>query len=280
MNDTSLIKQETKKKMKFFKLALVIAAVACAALSPAKVNAEEDAASAVPEAAGEKFEFQAEISRLMDIIINSLYTSRDIFLRELVSNGADALDKMRFLSLSEPDLLGDAEDLEIRISYDKEANSITIKDTGIGMTRDDLINNLGTVAKSGTAAFVEQMQQEGDMSLIGQFGVGFYSVYLVSDKVQVRSRSYKDGSVNVWESTADSTFSVYEDTEGAALARGTEITMFLKADASEFCDQDALRGLIQRYSQFIQFPIYLHESKVDTIEVPAEDDEDDEDADI
>ena len=233
------------------------------------------------EANEEQFEFQAEVSRLMDIIINSLYTKKEIFLREMISNASDALDKIRFLALGDPTALGETEEerkLEIRISFDKEARTLTVSDTGVGMTKQDMINNLGTVAKSGTSAFMEAMASGGDMSLIGQFGVGFYSVYLVADRVRVVSK-HNDDDQHVWESTADATFTVAADPRGNTMTRGTEITLFLKEDASEFIEQAQLKDLIKRYSEFVTFPIYLRTSTTETVEVPIEDDEA-EDADV
>lgn len=225
----------------------------------------------------EKFEFQAEVSRLMDIIINSLYKQKEIFLRELISNASDALDKIRFLSLSEDGILGEGENkkLEIRISFDKEKRVLTLRDRGVGMTKQDLIQNLGTVARSGTTQFVEAVASGADTNLIGQFGVGFYSAYLVADKIQVVSK-HNDDEQHIWESTADATFSVAEDPRGDTLGRGTEIKLFLKEDASEFLEQSKLEDLVKRYSEFITFPIYLHKSKTETVEVPIDDDDDDE----
>jgi len=224
----------------------------------------------------EKFEFQAEVSRLMDIIINSLYKKKEIFLRELISNGSDALDKIRFQSISDPSILGDAKDLDLRIKFDKDARTLTITDKGIGMTKADLVGNLGTVAKSGTTNFVEAMASGGgDLSLIGQFGVGFYSVYLVADRVQVTSK-HNDDEQYVWSSTADSSFTVAKDPRGNTLGRGSEITLFLKEDASEFLEQDRLKDLVGRYSEFITFPIYLYTSKTESVEVPVEDEEEEE----
>jgi heat shock protein beta len=220
----------------------------------------------------ESFEFQAEVNRLMDIIINSLYKNKDIFLRELISNGSDALDKIRFLAVSDEAALAAKKELEIQIRFDKDARTLTITDSGIGMTKADLISNLGTVAKSGTTNFVEALSGGGgDLSLIGQFGVGFYSVYLVADKVRVASKNNADDQY-IWESTADSSFTVSKDPRGNTLGRGSEITLYLKEDAGEFLDQARLEDLIKRYSEFITFPISLYKSKSESVEVEDEDD--------
>jgi len=200
------------------------------------------------------------------------YQKKEIFLREIISNASDALDKIRFLSLSDDKQLAANKDLEIRISFDKEARTLTIRDTGIGMTKQDLIQNLGTVAKSGTAAFVEQMTSGGDLSLIGQFGVGFYSVYLVADKVEVTTK-HNDDKQYVWESSADGSFTIVEDEDGEPLGRGSEIKLYLKEDATDFVDGPKLEDLIKRYSQFITFPIYLKTNKTETYEVPVEEEE-------
>jgi heat shock protein 90kDa beta len=224
----------------------------------------------------ETFEFQAEVNRLMDIIINSLYKKKEIFLRELISNASDALDKIRFLSVaSTEDILGENKELAIKISFNGDLHTLTIRDTGVGMTKADLVNNLGTVAKSGTTNFVEALADGQDMSLIGQFGVGFYSVYLVADKVRVVSKNNNDDQY-IWESTADSSFTITQDPRGNTLGRGTEITLFLKDDAHEFLQQQRLEELIQKYSEFITFPIYLYKKSEEVVEV--DDEEDDETA--
>ncbi|XAR64202.1 hypothetical protein NMG60_11024455 [Bertholletia excelsa] len=222
----------------------------------------------------EKYEFQAEVSRLMDIIINSLYSNKDIFLRELISNASDALDKIRFLSLTDKDVLGEGDNtkLEIQIKLDKEKKILSIRDRGIGMTKEDLIKNLGTIAKSGTSAFVEKMQTSGDLNLIGQFGVGFYSVYLVADYVEVISK-HNDDKQHVWESKADGSFAISEDTWNEPLGRGTEIKLHLREEAGEYLEESKLKELVKKYSEFINFPIYLWASKEVDVEVPAEDDE-------
>jgi heat shock protein beta len=217
----------------------------------------------------------------MDIIINSLYSNKDIFLRELISNGSDSLDKIRFMSLTDKEQLGGGEnaDLDIRIKADKERKVLTIRDRGIGMTKDDLMNNLGTIAKSGTSAFLDQMASGGDMSLIGQFGVGFYSVYLVADFVEVRSKHNDDDKQWVWQSKADGNFAISED-EGEPLGRGVEINIYLKEEAQEYLEETKLQALVERYSEFINFPIYLYNSKEVSEEVPVEAGDEDEEADV
>ncbi|XP_068326766.1 endoplasmin homolog [Pyrus communis] len=220
------------------------------------------------------FEFQAEVSRLMDIIIHSLYSNKDIFLRELISNASDALDKIRFLALTDKDVLGEGDNtkLEIQIKLDKEKRILSIRDRGIGMTKEDLIKNLGTIAKSGTSAFVEKMQTSGDLNLIGQFGVGFYSVYLVADNVEVISK-HNDDKQHIWESKADGSFVVAEDTENEPLGRGTEIRLHLREEAGEYLEESKLKELVKKYSEFINFPIHLWASKEVDVEVPADEDE-------
>lgn len=225
-------------------------------------------------ASGEKFEFQAEVSRLMDILINSLYSNKDIFLRELISNASDALDKIRFLALTDKEVLGEGDNtkLEIEIKLDKEKKILSIRDRGVGMTKEDLKKNLGTIAKSGTSAFVEKMQTSGDLNLIGQFGVGFYSVYLVADYVEVISK-HNDDKQYVWESKADGAFAISEDTWNEPLGRGTEIRLHLRDEAGEYLDELKLKELVKKYSEFINFPIYLWATKEIEKEVPIDEDE-------
>uniref|UniRef100_A0A7S2SVX7 Histidine kinase/HSP90-like ATPase domain-containing protein n=1 Tax=Rhizochromulina marina TaxID=1034831 RepID=A0A7S2SVX7_9STRA len=219
---------------------------------------------------GETYEFQAEVSRVMDIIINSLYQDKDVFLRELVSNAADACDKRRFLSLTEG---GGADSMKIRIKPDKEANTLTIEDSGIGMTKDELVNNLGRIAQSGTKKFMEALGSgEADINLIGQFGVGFYSGYLVADKVSVVSKSSEgDGKQYRWESAAGSSFTVTEDDSDPIEGAGTRIVLSLKEECDEYTDEFKLRDMLKRYSSFIQFPIELWAEKTDYESVPDPD---------
>ena len=254
--------------------------LASKSLARAEEAPAEDAAGREFRDGAQQFTFQAEVNRLMDIIINSLYSNKDIFLRELISNASDALDKIRFLALTDAEALGEGDDakLEIRISLDKEKNMISLRDRGVGMTKEHLVAHLGTIAKSGTSAFLEQMQSSGDANLIGQFGVGFYSVYLVADYVEVISK-HNDDKQHIWESKADGSFAVSEDTEGEPLGRGTQINIYLKDDAAEYADQDKLKELVTRYSQFINFPIYLNATKEVSEEVEIEEgEEDDEEA--
>merc|ERR1711934_1306342 len=225
----------------------------------------------------EKHEFQAEVNRLMDIIINSLYTDKQVFLRELISNAADALEKARFHSVQDDAYLGDTKDLEIKIEYDADAKTISIIDTGIGMSKADLINNLGTVAKSGTTNFLEAMADGADANLIGQFGVGFYSAFLVADKVSVTSKCNDDPTQHVWESSADASFTVVADPRGNTLGRGSRVTLHLKEDAHDYLSEDKLKETSKKYSQFIQFPIYVKVKK--EVEADADDDDDDDDDD-
>lgn len=219
----------------------------------------------------EEYEFQAEVGRLMDILINSLYTEKEIFLRELISNASDALDKIRFLSVSNPQLLGDNKDLQITIESDSTAKTLTITDTGVGMTKNDLIQNLGTIAKSGTTHFMEAIKS-GNINIIGQFGVGFYSTFLVSQRVTVTSK-HADDEQYIWESSAANSFTIERDPAGNTLGRGTKIVIHLKEDSGEYADEKTLETLIKKYSEFINFPIKLQIWKQVSKEVEVEEEE-------
>jgi len=215
---------------------------------------------------GGQQKFEAEVNRLMEIIIHSLYTDRDIFLRELISNAADALDKIRFRSLTDKSVLGDTPQLEIKVQVDKENNLLSITDTGVGMTAKELSENLGTVARSGTARFLEAFSAvEGDnaLSLIGQFGVGFYSSFLVADEVIVISKSNNDTVQHVWSSTADGQFTVAPDPRGNTLGRGTQVILKLKEDAQEYLDTHQVERIVSRYSMFQTHPIKLLDTKTE-----------------
>lgn len=221
----------------------------------------------------ESFDFEADTSRILDIFINSLYSHKEIFLRELISNASDALDKVKYKALKDPEYMGEQDKMEIRIEFDKDAKTISFIDTGIGMTKSGLIKNLGTIASSGTTQFLEAMGKTEDMNLIGQFGVGFYSSYLVANKVTVTSKNNDDPHQHIWKSAADGKFSVNEDPRGNTLVRGSKITLHLKADAVEFCEQDKLMELVKKYSLFINYPIYLYTSKEVTKQVEIEDED-------
>ena len=217
------------------------------------------------ETSAEKHGFNVEVSRLMDIIINSLYTHKEIFIRELISNSSDACDKVRFIAIQNPEFLGDKKECEIRVEYNKKDKTFSITDSGIGMTKNDLVKNLGTIAKSGTTSFIEAISKGQSLNLIGQFGVGFYSTYLVSNKVVVTSKNHEDQQ-HVWVSQAGNTFEVTKDPRGNSLGRGTRVTLHLKDDCLEFTNQDVIRKNIKKYSEFINFPIYLRVNQTYTRE--------------
>ncbi|CAH2106915.1 unnamed protein product [Euphydryas editha] len=234
----------------------------------------------------QNFTFQTEVNRMMKLIINSLYRNKEIFLRELISNGSDALDKIRLLSLTDREILNTNPDLSIRIKAEPEKRLLHIIDSGVGMTRRDLVQNLGTIAKSGTADFLSKMQDSDKVQesgaqemndMIGQFGVGFYSAFLVADRVTVASK-HNDDSQHVWESDANS-FSVAPDPRGDTLKRGTHITLHIKEEAADYLQPDTIRALVKKYSQFINFPIYLWAARTETVAEAEPEDADDADAD-
>lgn len=256
---------------------LRIAAIATEAVASETETATSGEPEKASEIVGERHAYQAEVSRLLDIIVHSLYSHTEVFLRELVSNASDALDKLRFLSVTDPSLLGNDPELAIKIRSDKDQGILVIQDSGIGMTKDELINSLGTIAQSGTANFLKALKENkdslgGDSGLIGRFGVGFYSAFLVADKVVVTTKHPKSDKQYVWEAEANSSaFVVREETDpDFLLERGTAVILHLKEDAMDYIDPAEIQTLVKNYSQFISFPIYVGRERPGAAKVPTE----------
>ncbi|MDN5882626.1 MAG: ATP-binding protein, partial [Nitrosospira sp.] len=224
-------------------------------------QADTDTSAASPETLG----FQAEVKQLLHLMIHSLYSNKEIFLRELVSNASDACDRLRFQAIDEPDLMQGDADLHIRIAYDKTERTITVSDNGVGLTRDEAVANLGTIARSGTKEFVSQLtgDKQKDAQLIGQFGVGFYSSFIVAKKVSVLSRAAGATEMDavLWESDGQGEFSIMQVEKAD---RGTSVTLYLRDDEDEFLSGHKLREILRRYSDHISLPIQMLKEEWDS----------------
>jgi len=218
------------------------------------------------ETTAEKHSFQAEIQQLLDLVVHSLYTDKEIFLRELISNASDSMEKLRHIEATEKNIHDPILPLEIHITTDAEAKTLTISDAGIGMTREELVKNLGTIAHSGTKAFLKSVQDSGSTpgNMIGQFGVGFYSAFMVADEVKVHTRSWRaEGEELVWISDGKTG---YEIEESPGQPRGVKIVMHLKEDLGEYAEETRIKHLIERYSNFVGFPIFLNGKRINEVE--------------
>ncbi|MEC8696782.1 MAG: molecular chaperone HtpG, partial [Pseudomonadota bacterium] len=217
------------------------------------------------EAQAETLNFQTEAKQLLQLMIHSLYSNREIFLRELISNASDAIDKLRFQAIEQPELLGDDSELRIDVTFDKDAKTLSIADNGIGMSRDEVISHLGTIAKSGTAEFLANLtgDQKSDSQLIGQFGVGFYSAFMVASEVEVRTRSAAGGDGVVWRSSGEDAYTIEAADD---LPRGTQVVLHLQGDALEFAEDFRLRSIVRKYSDHIGVPVRMVKAELPTTE--------------
>jgi molecular chaperone HtpG len=220
----------------------------------------------IMETETETYAFSADINQLLSLIINAVYSNKEVFLRELISNASDALNKVKYESLKNPSYLDNENNLEIKISFDKANKILTIRDTGIGMTKDELVNNLGTIASSGTKKFLESLSDNNGSQFIGQFGVGFYSGYLISDKIVVVSK-HNDDEQYMWESTGNGTFDIQKDETDYQLKRGSILMLHIKDDMTEYLEDSKITSLIKKHNQFIEFPIYVETQKTREVEL-------------
>ncbi len=202
----------------------------------------------------EHMHFRAEVSRLLDIVVHSLYSEKEVFLRELISNASDACDRLRYEALTRPELIDGEPDFKISVTVDKKARTLTVSDNGIGMTRDELVENLGTIARSGTAAFLEQIKDKKDLTQIGQFGVGFYAAFMVAQAVEVRSRKAGSSESWTWESDGRGEFTIEE---GDKADRGTEVVVYLKQGEDDYLNVERLKAIIAKYSDHIAIPVFV-----------------------